>query len=90
MLEIGRVTGIEHNHEQKDYAKAGDDVAVRIASSGRNIEYGRHFDHRHILYSKVRCGPWVLRGRALRVERWPTHLMSRGDRAPSLTRARGS
>ena len=56
VVELGKVTSIQHNHEEKEFAKAGDpDVAVKIEGSDeqRHIAYGRHFDHTHELYSRI-------------------------------------
>jgi len=56
VVQLGKVTSIQHNHEEKEFAKAGDpDVAVKIEGSDeqRHIAYGRHFDHTHELYSCI-------------------------------------
>ena len=56
IVELGRVTSIQHNHEEKEVSKAGDpDVAVKIEPSDdqRHIMFGRHFDASHELVSRI-------------------------------------
>ena len=53
-IELGRVTSMEINHKAVDIAKKGDSVAVRLEGANPIREYGRHFDHTNLLYSKVR------------------------------------
>lgn len=55
ILDIGRVTGIEHNHTAKEEAVAGGPpVAVKIETSdGSIIQFGRHFEMSHTLYAHV-------------------------------------
>jgi len=52
-LLIGRVEGIERNHEEINQAVVGDEVAVKINQDelGKNVCYGRHFDHNNQICS---------------------------------------
>ena len=54
-VEIGRVSGIELNKEERKDAKKGDEVAIKIERdlNGPAITYGRQFDLTNQLYSKV-------------------------------------
>ena len=44
---------IEKNRITVDEARAGDEVAIKIESRGTQPMYGRHFDHKNQLVSKV-------------------------------------
>ncbi|EKX40813.1 hypothetical protein GUITHDRAFT_75289 [Guillardia theta CCMP2712] len=55
-LEIGKVTSIQNNHKEVKVAKVGMSVAVKIEPSNdqqSHILYGRQFDHKVKLYSKI-------------------------------------
>lgn len=49
---IGKVGSIEREHKEVDRAKKGASVAVRIDNEG-SITYGRQFDHKHKLVSRL-------------------------------------
>jgi translation initiation factor 5B len=55
MVELGRVTSIEHNHEEKKEAKKGDEICIKIQQpTGKApVYYGRHFDYKDAVMSKV-------------------------------------
>ncbi|RYG40485.1 hypothetical protein EON68_04185, partial [archaeon] len=56
VLEIGRVASMEQNHVAVDSVAAGSgSVAVKIVQGeGQQlIQYGRHFDQSHTLYSRI-------------------------------------
>lgn len=63
-IELGRVTSMEINHKAVDIAKKGDSVAVRLEGANPVREYGRHFDHTNLLYSKARISCVCVRVRA--------------------------
>jgi translation initiation factor 5B len=55
-LELGRIASMELNHKAVDTVRAGNSVAMKI--EGTNAEqqarmYGRHFDHKDALMSKI-------------------------------------
>eukprot|EP00466_Bigelowiella_natans_P013265 jgi/Bigna1/75334/fgenesh1_pg.34_\ len=52
---IGKVTGIEMDHKEKQEAKKGQEVCIRVEqhANDRSLLYGRHFDHKNQLVSKV-------------------------------------
>jgi len=52
-IELGRVASIEENHKPLEVATKGSDVAIKIDSSSNNYTYGRHFDYKDELYSKI-------------------------------------
>ena len=54
-LYIGRISGLQKNHEDVKEARKGDEVAVKIEmeKGGQNIIVGRHFDQTHQLVSKL-------------------------------------
>lgn len=52
MLFVGKVSSIEKEHKEVDRAKKGTSVAVRIENES-NVTYGRHFDHKHRLISRL-------------------------------------
>jgi len=52
-LELGRIVSIEKNRITVDEARAGDEVAIKIESRGTQPMYGRHFDHKNQLVSKM-------------------------------------
>ena len=54
-LFIGRITGLQKNHEDVKEAKKGDEVAVKIEmdKGGPNIIVGRQFDQTHQLVSRL-------------------------------------
>eukprot|EP00960_Hanusia_phi_P044945 756940-Hanusia_phi.AAC.3 len=55
-LEIGKVTSIQNNHKEVKVAKVGMSVAVKIEPMNdlqSHILYGRQFDHKVKLYSKI-------------------------------------
>ncbi|KAI9907083.1 hypothetical protein PsorP6_016114 [Peronosclerospora sorghi] len=49
---VGKVGSIEREHKEVDRAKKGASVAVRIDNEG-SVMYGRHFDHKHKLVSRL-------------------------------------
>ena len=56
LLNIGIVTGIEHNHTAQTEAVAGGPpVAVKISpKNGESaVLFGRQFDHNHLLYAQI-------------------------------------
>lgn len=54
-LYIGRISGLQKNHDDVKEAKKGDEVAVKIEmeKGGQNIIVGRQFDATHQLVSKL-------------------------------------
>jgi translation initiation factor 5B len=51
---VRRVTSIENNHKEVQYAKKGASVSIRIVNeSNPGMMYGRQFDHNTSLYSKL-------------------------------------
>ncbi|EFC45956.1 predicted protein [Naegleria gruberi] len=50
MLVVGKVVSIEHNKQPVKEADKGKQVAISIESKK---EYGKHFDHTDICYSKI-------------------------------------
>ncbi|KAI1721426.1 elongation factor tu GTP binding domain-containing protein [Ditylenchus destructor] len=52
---LGTVMTIEKNHEQVDFAKAGDEVCVKIENTTGDAPrlYGRHFTHEDPLISRL-------------------------------------
>lgn len=53
-LDIGRIQSIEQNKKPVAVAKRGDSVAIKISSrQTEGIMYGRHFDEKNDLYSKL-------------------------------------
>jgi translation initiation factor 5B len=54
-IEIGIIASIERNHKQIDEASMGDDVCVSIIQKDteQQYSYGRHFDDKNKLYSKI-------------------------------------
>jgi translation initiation factor 5B len=53
VLQIGKVTSIEHNHEELEEARPGDpSVAIRVEGNP-SILAGRHFTQEDVLYSRV-------------------------------------
>lgn len=53
-LDVGKITKIENNHKDVTSAKKGTQVAVRITNeSNPTITYGRQFDDKQLLYSKI-------------------------------------
>mmetsp|Transcript_7232 Transcript_7232/g.11613 ORF Transcript_7232/g.11613 Transcript_7232/m.11613 type:complete len:433 (+) Transcript_7232:185-1483(+) len=53
-LEIGRVTGIQNNNKEVTKAVKGDSVALQIRDeSNPTLTYGRQFDHKYPVYSKL-------------------------------------
>jgi translation initiation factor 5B len=56
LLDIGRVAGIEHNHTAVQEAlPGGPPVAIKIVPDAGHaaVQFGRHFDYEHLLYSHV-------------------------------------
>eukprot|EP00794_Sanderia_malayensis_P007046 gene7046-7837_t len=52
--DIGVVTGIEANHKNLERATAGQEVCIKIDSTGDAPRmYGRHFTHEDIVMSKI-------------------------------------
>jgi len=51
-LDLGRVVSIQKDKVPIKEASQGDKVAIQI-DSGKSIMYGRHFDYRNIVYSKI-------------------------------------
>jgi len=52
-LFIGRVVGIQHNKAAVKEAEKSKQVAVSIDTTGKNVMYGKSFDHNDLLYSKI-------------------------------------
>jgi len=53
-VEIGRVIGIEANHEEKKEAKKDDEVCLKIQlDKSKAVYYGRHFDWKDQIVSKL-------------------------------------
>lgn len=53
-LDVGKITKIENNHKDVTNAKKGTQVSVRITNeSNPTITYGRQFDDKQLLYSKI-------------------------------------
>ena len=54
--DIGVVSSIEVNHKAVDLARKGEEVCIKVESSGGEAPrlYGRHFDHTDLLVSKVK------------------------------------
>jgi hypothetical protein len=54
-LDIGRVASIESNKRTLENAKKGEEVAVKIVApiGAQQYMYGRQFDHRHELVSRI-------------------------------------
>ena len=54
-VNIGIVTNIEVNHKQIDCARKGQEVCIKITPTPGDAPklYGRHFDHKDMLVSKV-------------------------------------
>lgn len=50
---LGKVAGIEKEHKSVEAAKKGSQVAVRLESSGDPKSFGRHFDEKDELFSKI-------------------------------------
>lgn len=56
-LDIGRVTKIESNHKEVTVGKKGTQVSIRIVNeSNPTLTYGRQFDDKINLYSKMNRG----------------------------------
>lgn len=55
LLDIGYVESIEQNHKPVEEAIVGDNVCVRIVQKDgeQQYSYGRHFDDKNMLYSKI-------------------------------------
>lgn len=51
-LKIGRVEGIELNKKPVNIGKKGQDVCIKVTGDS-SIQYGRHFDATHKLYSQI-------------------------------------
>jgi translation initiation factor 5B len=55
-LQIGKVTSIQSNHKEVKSAGVGEAVAVKIDAVNDeqvHLLYGRHFDHKKLLYSSL-------------------------------------
>ncbi|KAJ1427468.1 P-loop containing nucleoside triphosphate hydrolase protein [Ochromonadaceae sp. CCMP2298] len=53
-IDIGRVTRIESNHKEVQFAKKSTQVSIRIeCPNNPTLYYGRQFDHTHSLVSKM-------------------------------------
>ena len=52
-LDIGKVTSIENNHKEVPSAKKGTSVSIKIACDNSTMTYGRQFDDKNALYSKI-------------------------------------
>ncbi|XP_063699974.1 eukaryotic translation initiation factor 5B [Culicoides brevitarsis] len=53
-IDIGVITSVECNHKQIDYARKGQEVCIKIESTGDAPKmYGRHFDETDMLVSKI-------------------------------------
>ncbi len=75
IVVIGRVTSIEFNHKALEVARKGQEICLKIdhnaphphapntpqpnLDSGAPKQYGRHFDEKDVLISKV-CGFWFV------------------------------
>ena len=54
---LGVCTGIQHNQKDVDTAKKGEEVCIKIEAPGGDAPkmFGRHFDEKDILMSRVCC-----------------------------------
>jgi translation initiation factor 5B len=55
-IEIGKIASMELNHKQVDTAKPGQSVAMKIqpgTATESSRLYGRHFDHKDMLVSRM-------------------------------------
>lgn len=54
-IVIGRVTSIQVNHQEKEIAKVGDEVCIKIENTSSDAPkmIGRHFDEKDILISHI-------------------------------------
>jgi len=52
-LTIGRVTSIQHDGNNIQFANKGSEVCIKIEQDGQNYTYGRQFDHTNTLVSYV-------------------------------------
>ena len=54
-VDVGVVSTLEVNHKQVDIARKGEEVCIKIESTGGDAPklYGRHFDLTDLLVSKV-------------------------------------
>jgi translation initiation factor 5B len=55
-IDLGRIASMELNHKSVDAARAGQSVAMKIEGTNAAEQsrlYGRHFDHRDQLMSRV-------------------------------------
>ena len=54
-VEIGRITSVEFNHKPVDIARKGQEVCIKIEPLPGDAPkmFGRHFDEKDILMSKV-------------------------------------
>jgi len=52
---IGRIASLQLNNKDVDSAKAGDEVCIKIQQNleQNHIQYGRHFDFKNTLYSRI-------------------------------------
>ena len=55
MLELGRIVSIEKDHKEQNLVKRGNAVCIKVEGSAAQsyVQYGRHFDHENVLYSKL-------------------------------------
>jgi len=55
-IDLGKITSIEENHKAQTSAGRGKRVAIKIESdiNEEKKAFGRHFDHTHELWSRVR------------------------------------
>ncbi|CAI9754434.1 unnamed protein product [Fraxinus pennsylvanica] len=55
-IDIGRIASVENNHKPLDYAKKGQNVAIKIVSSSSDEQqkmFGRHFELEDELVSRI-------------------------------------
>lgn len=52
-LELGRVSSIQFDKVSKLEASRGSSVAIQLDSSNKNLQYGKHFDDKLPVYSRM-------------------------------------
>lgn len=55
MLSLGKIQSIEEDKKEKPFVKRGSKVCVKISGNQNEsyVQYGRHFDAKNLLYSKL-------------------------------------
>ena len=54
-IELGVVTNIQFNNQDKDFGKKGEEIAISITphQNAQHYSYGRHFTNENKLFSKI-------------------------------------